>query len=375
MKVLHWAKFYPPDWGGTEGVTYDLATGGARAGMPTQVVAFSRDGLGDEETEAVSVLRARARFHVDTQPLSLKWARLALSAARSAEVIHIHAPNLLAAALLPFVSRAKKIVIHWHTDLVDKGLLGALARPLELYMARRADRLVATSQAYAEASPVLRRFPGKTVVIPLGIADAAESEAAAGIPAEVTRFLRGRPLVLAVGRMVPYKGFDHLIRAAAGLRSDAAVVIVGSGPLEAEHRALIEALGAGDRVMMAGRLSAPDLGALFRAAALYALSSVKRSEAFGIVLLEAMAYGLPIVATRIPGSGVAWAAGEGETGPIVPPRDAASLADAIDSLILDEAERRRFGIAARDRYERMFTRERMLSSVLDLYRELAGPDQ
>jgi glycosyltransferase involved in cell wall biosynthesis len=181
-------------------------------------------------------------------------------------------------------------------------------------------------------------------------------------------FLGGRPYALAVGRNVPYKGFEYLIEAAARLPSSDAIVIVGTGPLEPVYRKMIAKLGVEDRVLLAGRMGTNDLNALFRSAALYVMSSVKRSEAFGIVTLEAMGNSLPVVATQIEGSGVAWVAGDGETGPIVPPRDAEALARAIGGLLADPDARAAFGKAARARYERLFTNDRMNGAVMALYR-------
>ena len=366
-------QIYPPEWGGTELITYDEANAAAAAGHEVAVVAFTRGDARTETDNGVLVERARVLFSINSQPLSLRWLLRAVARARRAEIVHIHTPNLLAALALFFVPRRARIFLQWQTDLVEKGLLGWLARPLERYMVERAERILASSPAYAEASPVLRRRRAKTLPIPLGIADPLSAPAADRIPDAVERFVRGRPLVLAVGRAVPYKGFEYLIRAAAALRSEAAIIIVGTGPLEPLYRKLIEEHEVADKVLLAGRLSVADLNALFRAAALYVMCSVKRSEAFGLVLLEAMGHSLPTVATDIPGSGVAWVAGEGETGRIVPPRDPGALAEAIDALILDEAARVRFAKRARARYQRLFTRDRMLDSVLALYREPPAP--
>lgn len=368
MKIVHWAKYYPPEWGGTELVTYDEAVASAARGDQVEVVAFTRDQARRDVDLGVVIERAKVRAGIDSQPLSLRWLRFAIRAGRAADVVHIHTPNLLAALALPFIPRHKQVILQWQTDVVEKGVLGLLVRPLELYMAHRAGVLIANSAAYAEASPVLRQFAAKTVAIPIGIADPTQAAASDRLPAGIESFVRGRPIVLAVGRSVPYKGFEYLIRAAAEMREEAAVVVVGTGRLEDRHRALIAQLGASDRVMMAGRVAPPDLQALFRDAALYTMSSVKRSEAFGIVMLEAMAHGLPVVATNIPGSGVAWVAGEGETGPIVAPRDATALAAAIDGLLAAPGERATLGRRARARFERLFLRERMLDSVLSLYR-------
>lgn len=375
MRIVHWAKYYPPEWGGTEGVTYDLAVGASESGHDVDVVAFTRHADACQDDRGVRVLRARVSAYIDTQPLSVRWMREALRAAREADVLHIHAPNLIAAMILPFVPRRVATAIHWHTDLVNKGLLGRLARPLELIMAWRADRLLASSQLYADASDVMRRFRKKTVAIPLGIEDPVTAPCAPAPPPAIASFSAGRPMVLAVGRAVPYKGFEYLIRAAAQMRVDGAVVIVGTGPLEAEYRQLIAELGVSNRVMLAGRLSSEDLKSLFHAADVYVMSSAMRSEAFGIVLLEAMAHSLPIVATAIKSSGVPWVAGDGETGPIVPPRDPGAMARAIDELLTDPQKRADFALRSRARYERHFTRQKMLDAVLALYREIIGARQ
>lgn len=367
MRIVHWAKYYPPEWGGTELITHDQANAGAAAGHDVAVVAFTRTKSSSETGNGVSVHRAKVLADIDSQPLSLRWLMLAARQGRGADIVHIHTPNLLAAVALLFVPSRVRILLQWHTDVVEKGVLGWLARPLERYMVHRAQRILATSAVYAEASPVLRRFSSKTLAIPLGIADPALAPASERLPAAIAEFLRGRPFALAVGRAVPYKGFEYLVRAAAELRSDMAIVIVGTGPLEAGLRALVDELGAGDRVLFAGRVSLEDLHALFAAASLYVMCSVKRSEAFGLVLLEAMGHGLPTVATAIPGSGVAWVAGEGQTGRIVPPRDPSALARALDELMADPDARASFAKRARERYERLFTRERMLEAVLAVY--------
>lgn len=369
MRIVHWAKYYPPEWGGTELITHDQANAGAAAGHDVSVVAFTRMKPGTETGNGVAVHRAKVLANVDSQPLSLRWLILAARHGRAADIVHIHTPNLLAAVALLFVPRRVRIILQWHTDLVEKGFLGWLARPLERYMVHRAERILATSAVYAEASPVLRRFGAKTLAIPLGIADPALAPTSDRVPAAVADFLRGRPFALAVGRAVPYKGFEYLVRASAKLRSGTAVVIVGTGPLEAGLHALADELEVGERLLFAGRVSTEDLHALFASASLYVMCSVKRSEAFGLVLLEAMGHGLPTVATAIPGSGVAWVAGEGEAGRIVPPRDPDALARAIDELMADPDERASFARRARERYERLFTRETMLDAVLEVYRD------
>jgi len=167
--------------------------------------------------------------------------------------------------------------------------------------------------------------------------------------------------VLTVGRMVPYKGLDVLLAAAE--RLDARVVLVGGGPEEPRLRAL-----AGRRVEFAGRVSDDDLVAHYHAADVFCLPSVTIAEAFGIVLLEAMACGLPLVTTALP-TGVSAVNRQGVTGIVVPPGDAGALAEALRAMLADEARRKTYGAAAREVLETEYTAALMAARYVTLYRE------
>jgi glycosyltransferase involved in cell wall biosynthesis len=173
--------------------------------------------------------------------------------------------------------------------------------------------------------------------------------------------------------LVPYKGFNVLIQAAQQLPKDSVVVIVGGGPLQQELQQAIKSAGVRDRVVLAGRLSDAALHALFERAILYCLPSTYRAEAFGVVLLEAMAYGLPIVASDIPGSGVPWVNQHGLSGLNVPVEDAKALADACNQILTSEVLRRKFSQGARQRYLAEFTEVTSIKRMLIAYdRLLAG---
>ncbi|MDE2398029.1 MAG: glycosyltransferase [Burkholderiales bacterium] len=376
LRVLHLGKFYPPDNGGIESVTAALARGAAAAEMPTTVLCFEEHGRGDARDGAVRVRRVRA-IKVASQPLCLAYLHEAARLARDADIVHVHLPNMLAALAVARIQAGPRVVLHWHSDVVGKGALALLTRPIERAMLRRADKVICTSQAYADASLPLRPFASKVVVVPIGVPDVparvpGNPVPPATFPPALREHMLGRPLVLAVGRLVPYKGFSVLIDAATRLSTDAAVVIVGGGPLEAELRQRIRDSGAGRRVMLAGRVDDTTLAALQAQASLFCMPSIERSEAFGVALIEAMAHGLAVVATRIPGSGVAWVNSDGETGINVEPGRPEALADAIDALLRDAARREKMARGARRRYEALFTQERSINTVLALYRQLAA---
>ena len=170
--------------------------------------------------------------------------------------------------------------------------------------------------------------------------------------------------MLAVGRLVGYKGFDVLLRAVAGL--EVTPVIVGAGPEEARLRSL-----APPGTVFAGRVPDGDLPAYYHACDVFCLPSVTIAEAFGVVLLEAMACGKPLVTTALP-TGVTAVNREGVTGLVVPAGDAGALREALGSLVRDAARRLACGTAARRVVEKEYTAALMADRYLALYREALG---
>ncbi len=378
LKILHLGKYFHPDSGGIERVTMDIVQGTARAGCDVMVLCFGYvDRLREERCGDVGVLRAPIWKLVRSQPFGWQYFRAFLRRARDFDIVHIHVPNMLAALALVTAHVPGKAVVHWHADIVNKGWFGMLMRPLEWLMLRRADALVATSQAYADASPQLRHFKNKVHVVPIGISDADifdndEGDTVTSQMTGIGQIPDDVPVILAVGRLVPYKGFDVLIDAARELTAGCRIVIVGGGERRAELEARIRERQVADRIVLAGQLDDDALRRLFQRAAIFCLPSVSRAEAFGVVLLEAMARGLPIVASDITGSGVPWVNLHGVTGLNVPAGDASALAAALTQLLADPKRRAKMGREARHRYETEFTSALATRRFMDLYRALAG---
>lgn len=373
MRVAHLAKYYPPEWGGMERVTHDLAQGMAEAGIASHVIAFTRDpGMAGEvrESDRIRITRCPLLANPANQPLSPGWVWQALKGALAADAVVVHGPNLLALPVMALLALLRLFgrgpasrVLLWHSDIVDKGMLGTVVRPFELVMAALSDRIIATSPPYAAASPVLRRFAGRVTIVPLGI-DPLDPATLHEVPDDdLTRWIGARRLILSVGRLVPYKGFDVLIEAMAALRerADCCCVIVGTGPERPALDAQIAAAGVADAVRIVGPLPAERLQAFYRQAFVYCMSSRLRSEAFGVVLLEAMSHGLPLVVTQIAGSGVPWVAGVPDDALGAPVEDSAALARALATLLDDSALAHRLGAASARRFADQFTKARMVA--------------
>jgi rhamnosyl/mannosyltransferase len=169
-----------------------------------------------------------------------------------------------------------------------------------------------------------------------------------------------------VGRLRHYKGLHVLLDALPQI--DAHLLVIGSGMMEAEWRRQAEAAGLRDKVTFWGDRPDADKIAAYYAADLFVLPSTNRAEAFGIVLVEAMACGLPLVSTEL-GTGTSFVNQHEETGLVVPPDDAPALAAAINRLLQDEALRRRMGQAAIARAHTVFSKQTMITRMIALYQE------
>jgi rhamnosyl/mannosyltransferase len=169
---------------------------------------------------------------------------------------------------------------------------------------------------------------------------------------------------------VPYKGFECLLRAASTLGDDAVILIGGEGPLRGALESLVGELGVADRVKLLGHLTGRDVELHMRACTAFCLPSVQKSEAFGIVQIEAMRAARPVVSTRICGSGVDWVNQDGVTGYTVPTEDPEALAQALSRVASDAALASRLGSNGRKRYEELFTARRMAEKTREAYLSL-----
>ena len=370
-RIIHFGKYYFPDTGGIESVTASLARGAASAGHSVSVVCFKKTPAKTKEViDGVQVTRAPLAMTVASQPLGFKYFFLCLKAAKQADIVHLHTPNMLAALCALFIGGKTQLLVHWHSDIVDKGLLGIMLRPLEFCLLKRAGCIAATSQDYANASGTLAPHRHKMTVVPIGVPHTQREGSDSQLPQQVKEKVFGKKIILAVGRLVPYKGFEVLVLSAKDLSDDSIVVIVGQGSLMHDLQKLADSTGVSDRVVITGHLSETAVQTLLTQAALYCLPSVCRAEAFGVVLLEAMAYGLPIVATNIPGSGVPWVNQQGVSGLNVPVGDPEVLAEACNQILNSTQLHNKLSSGARQRFLSTFTEELFIKRMMDLYDRL-----
>ena len=374
MKILQISNYYFPFIGGIEQVTRDCSDA-LKGEHEVKVFCFNHE-KGDkiDEVDGVEIIRAGCFAKVASQSLSFSYGKLLKKTLRefAPDVVIFHYPNPFAAHfLLKRLKRLKncKLVVWWHLDITKQKILGKLFKGQNKRLLRRADKVVATSPKYIEGSRFLQSVREKCVVIPCCVND-SRMHPGAGVLAraeELKKENEGKTVCLAMGRHVPYKGIEYLVRASKLLDENFLVWIGGRGPLTEE----LKALAAGDKkVTFLGRVENDELVSRILACDIFCFPSITKNEAFGIALAEAMAYAKPAVTFTIEGSGVNYVSLNGLTGIEVENRNVAAYAEAIKKLASDAQLRKTYGENAKRRVEELFTNEKFTQNVNDLLESL-----
>lgn len=367
MKILQLGKFWPV-MGGVEKVMFDLTQGLSERGIECDMLCAASDGPTQEirlnakgRVVAVnSLLKAKSTM---ISPVMI--SRLRRTAA-DYDIIHVHHPDPMAALALYLSGYKGRVVLHWHSDILRQRILKQLYLPLQGWLLKRADTVICTSPNYAEGSSELQIAAPKLKCIPIGVAPVKPDEKRVS---EIAQEVAGRKVIFSLGRLVPYKGYHNLILAARDLPDDYLVVIAGSGPLEPQLKKLIADNRLGSKVIMPGRISDRDRDAWMAVASVFCLPSVEKTEAFGIVLIESMSIGLPLITTVIPGSGTSWVNAHGISGSNVSRNCPQEIAEAAINII-DNGRLGDYRENARKRWVEKFTVGRFIDNIVNLYTSL-----
>lgn len=368
MKILQVNKFYYPHTGGIEKVVQDIAEG-LRDNVDMEVLVCKAKGLGSKEkVNGVSVVRAGSVGIYFSMPLSPFFPIHLKQHSKGKDIIHLHMPFPLGDISYLLTRPKGKIVVSWHSDIIRQKRLLRLYSPFLKRFLQKADKIIVATPAHIESSIFLKEFRDKCKVIPFGvnIERFSLNERIKERMLEIrNRF--GKPIVLFVGRLIYYKGVEYLVKAMKEV--DAILLLVGGGALRDRLVSLAARLGISDKVIFLGNVDDDELISCYHACDVFVLPSVANSEAFGLVQIEAMACGKPVVSTDLP-TGASFVNVHGVTGIVVPIKNEFYLRDAINMLIHDSDMRKEYGENSRKRVEKEFTRDKMIDSILNLYREL-----
>lgn len=383
MRVLHIGKYYPPFSGGIESFMGDLLPALASLTVTTAALVHAHSwqpsgSASINRIDGVLVIRAPTwgrLLYAPISPLfSLSLRRIIHSF--KPDILHLHLPNTSAFWVLhDTTAQTIPWIIHWHADVVASHLdwrlkfAYPLYRPFEQHLLSRAAAIIVTSPPYMNSSPALAPWLNKCHAIPLGI--------------NRTRLIRPDFLVrhatqalwanqglriLAIGRLTYYKGHEVLIRAIAEI-PDSQLILIGGGERKRYLENLIRKLNLISRVHLLGQLPTPMLQGLLASCDCLCLPSLERTEAFGVVLLEAMHYERPVICSNVLGSGMSWVVEDNKTGLLVPPNDVMALVNAIKKLANSVELRQQLGSNGKAKLKERFTITSIAPQIVDLYHQ------
>ena len=368
MKILQLGKFYPII-GGIEKVMYDLTLGLSENQIKCDMLCASKDRKNHtiEINSFSNIICTSTWIKLFATMISPSMIFKLNRICKNYDIIHIHHPDPMAAVALIISGYKGKVILHWHSDILKQKLLFKFYKPLQNWLIKRADLIIGTNPKYLKESPYLQEENLNKVSIPIGI-DAVPINI--NNVEKIKKLFIGKKIIFSLGRLVDYKGYTYLIDAATYLPDDYIILIGGDGPLKDKLQQQIELQSLHNKVKLLGRISNEELNGYFHACDIYVLSSIWKTEAFGIVQIEAMSCGKPIVACNISGSGVNWVNKDGVSGLNVETENSQALAHAIKTILTDKERYMNYSKGAFDRYNELFRKEKMIKEMINVYRSI-----
>lgn len=367
MRVLHAYKVYRPDVeGGIPEVISQLTKHDAGGDRAEILVARDRGRSRRFLLDGVEVRAIGSFGQISSMPISPAFPFALRRAATDFDVLALHMPfplNDIGLAL--GVPNHLAVVVHWHADIVGRSAVMPIVSPLIDRTLARADRIVVSHPSILAGSRFLTDHAAKCVSVPYGIESRYWSELDDTSTDRVQQLRSRHPrLIVSLGRLVPYKGFPILLRALSQI--DAELVIIGEGSERDNLTSLAQQLGVADRVVLPGFLPRDEVKAYLHAARVFTLPSVTSAEAFGLVQIEAMAVGLPVVNTALP-TAVPTIARHEHEGITVPVGDFIALADALTRLLDNPQLVAAYGQAGRRRVAEIYDQTAFRSAIRTIY--------
>lgn len=368
VKVLQITKFFYPHFGGMEKVVRDINIG-LKEDVEMKILTCQVKGKGNEEIiDGIEVFRAGSIGSYFSVPISFTFPFLLKKISSDRDILHFHLPFPLAVISYLLVRPKGKIIVWWHSDILRPKSLYKLYKPFLRKFLNKVDKIIVATPYHIKNSDILKDFRNKCEVIPFGI-DIKHFEKNSQVRNKVKQIRNkyGPKFILFIGRLIYYKGLEYLIQAMTEI--NAKLLIIGEGNLRGNLQKLVDNFKIDDRVFFLGRVKNSDILAYYHACDIFVLPSIAKTEAFGLVQLEAMACGKPIVNTNLP-TGVPYVSQHKITGLTVLPKDIKALAGAINILFSDESLRKKYGENGKRRVEKEFTKKIMIEKIFNTYKKV-----
>lgn len=364
LNVLEVNKLYAPQIGGIETIVQDIAENLKKRVNVKVLVCQPKGKTVVEQINGVSIIRCSSFGTVLSMPMSISFFHYFRTLSKAADIVHIHVPFPLADLACLLSGYRGKVVISWHSDIVRQKRILQFYKPLLNWLIRRADCIVVATQGHIAGSSFLDRYAEKCRIIPYGL-NIEEYRITGDILTK--RLTNPQNLkILFVGRLVYYKGIEILLYAMKQVKG-CELFVVGTGKKEKELIAMIA--DRTDKIHFMGGLSSKNLKMALSDCDFLVLPSIEKSEAFGIVQLEAMIYGKPVINTVLP-TGVPYVSLDGVTGITVKAASVEELAKAIQKLVDQPELRKQYGANARKRVLDNFNNQLVMEQMFALYQAL-----
>lgn len=370
MKILQIYKdFYPPIVGGIEKHINLLSNKIQSDGAEVEVlVSNTCSKLEIVHIDGIKVTKVPQLGRVMSAPLNPSIAYWIRKLGKSNDILHFHLPNPTAVMGYLMSGLNKPVVVTYHSDIVRQRRASKIFTPfLKYFLKYKTDKIIATSINIKNNSLILKLFKDKTDVIPLGINPDNFLCGANNDNVQALKEKYGDRLLLFIGKFRYYKGLNVLIEAMRNI--DATLMIVGKGPIESEIREKVRIYDLQDKIIFMSEVPDNFLKDCIYASQMLILPSIYKSEAFGLVLLEAMVCGKPVISTDL-GTGTSIINVHDKTGLVIPPNSVPSLEKAVQELLSDPSKMAKLGQNAQNRVINNFSGDRMATRTMALYSTL-----
>lgn len=374
MRILHLSKFYYPYRGGIEKVIQELAEAAVRQGHEVTVICSSEDyRRHDESIHGVRVIRWPRWMSLFSQPITPAVFFELKKFIHDFDVVQIHTPNpMMEYALLKFELKVP-LIVTYHCEVLRKTPLNRFYESVSKRVLEKAQSIVVATSEHLQYSQKLKKFKRKCTVVPFGIAESwSHKTLEMNQRVKEIKETYGR-YFLFIGRMVTYKGVNILLEAIR--QTNCRLVLIGKGPLLQDWKRKKSELLLDDRVFFLDQVESDlDFAAYIHGSDAIVLPSITEAEAFGMVLLEAMACSKPLITTDLK-SGVRFVNKNGFSGLAVEPCNAQALTQAMNKMAQDDSLRLQMGQNARQHFEENFTLEKFVNSYMQIYAQLTGAEK
>jgi glycosyltransferase involved in cell wall biosynthesis len=375
MKILHIPNYYYPNKGGIEDVCYNIVSE-LKSKYIQEVICFNDLHKTQVDlVENIPVTRVGYLKKISSQAISLSYFFELQKKVKTfnPDIIHFHTPNpLVSLYLLKIIPPKTKFVVHWHSDIIDQKQLYRFYTPIEQMLLKRANSIIATSENYLRYSVPLSKENTKVIVVP-NMIDSQKVDKRIGDDVNIKKirnYYNPAKLILFIGRLVPYKGLEYLIKASNKLAGNYKILLIGGGPLESKLKQMAQ---SNKNILFMGRVSDDDLRLFLHSSDIFVFPSITKNEAFGIALAEALYCGLPAVCFDIKGSGVSWVNQNDKTGYVVENKNITQLAYFLNVLIKDDSIRLEMSKQATLWAKNNFLKHEAVIKIHEIYESLLYP--